>query len=282
MIVWVASVPRSGNTFFRILIHEFFGVPTYSGFSSGDDISGDYPEKNPTGHKDLPDRLKDALRSGTAEFNNVLEELDSSDEIFFIKTHLHVDGIANNHYRAIVLVRDGRDVLISFAWYLINVQHSWRRLAKVIPTGLKGFRHPRGLIQLLAWVFCNLRFILLKSFGYERKVFLSVISSLVVHDYWTKFNCGWIDRDKGKTALIKFEELIRDPAESVKQALKSIDVDLKQKSERALTFDELKQIHPTFFRSGKIGQWKNELPEQLLVKFIDVNREGLKKFGYLE
>ena len=38
MIVWLASYPRSGNTFFRILLHHLYRLPTYSGFKSGDDL----------------------------------------------------------------------------------------------------------------------------------------------------------------------------------------------------------------------------------------------------
>lgn len=29
MIVWLASYPRSGNTFRRIVLHRLYGVPTY-------------------------------------------------------------------------------------------------------------------------------------------------------------------------------------------------------------------------------------------------------------
>lgn len=29
MIIWIASYPRSGNTFFRVALHRLYGVPTH-------------------------------------------------------------------------------------------------------------------------------------------------------------------------------------------------------------------------------------------------------------
>lgn len=39
MIVWLASYPRSGNTFLRIVLHRLYGVPTYSVYDDDDPVA---------------------------------------------------------------------------------------------------------------------------------------------------------------------------------------------------------------------------------------------------
>ena len=39
MIVWIASFPRSGNTFMRIAIHNILGCDTYSIYNDAYDIA---------------------------------------------------------------------------------------------------------------------------------------------------------------------------------------------------------------------------------------------------
>ena len=46
VIVWLASYPRSGNTFLRIVLHRLYGVPTYSVYDD-DDPTGPGPSWRP-------------------------------------------------------------------------------------------------------------------------------------------------------------------------------------------------------------------------------------------
>ena len=39
MVVWLASYPRSGNTFLRIVLHRLYGVPTYSVYDDDDPVA---------------------------------------------------------------------------------------------------------------------------------------------------------------------------------------------------------------------------------------------------
>jgi len=96
MILWLASYPRSGNTFFRIVFHHLYGLPTYSIYADDDPVAqrigpslvGYRPK--PADHRDM---VKDA-------------------SVHLIKTHKRrkTDGHA-----AICLVRDGRDAVVSQA-----------------------------------------------------------------------------------------------------------------------------------------------------------------------
>ena len=96
MIVWMASYPRSGNTFVRTLLYHLYGVKTHS--LHGDHLFDSLGASEAIGHTALP---------GT------IEELADDDRVYFVKTHdLPVD------FRpAIYVVRDGRSSVVSYAHY---------------------------------------------------------------------------------------------------------------------------------------------------------------------
>jgi hypothetical protein len=96
VIVWLASYPRSGNTFLRIVLHRLYDVPTYSVYEDDDPVA---------------QRVGPALvgyRPRPAD-RNVMTD---SPEVHFVKTHKRrkADG-----HPAIYLVRDGRDAVVSAA-----------------------------------------------------------------------------------------------------------------------------------------------------------------------
>ncbi len=96
MIVWLASYPRSGNTFLRAVLHAVYGVPTYSVYNDDD------PVAQRVGPELVGYRRKPSDRASMA----------SSSELFFLKTHKRCKG---DGYPAICLVRDGRDAVVSHA-----------------------------------------------------------------------------------------------------------------------------------------------------------------------
>lgn len=103
MIVWLASYPRSGNTYIRTILHHAFGVKTYSIHGDKLDIAADEATKEIVGHKDLPENFDYA-------------EARQSGELYFIKTHAQY----NIHYapdKAIYILRDGREATVSFYHY---------------------------------------------------------------------------------------------------------------------------------------------------------------------
>lgn len=94
--MWLASFPRSGNTFFRILLKELSGLETYSIYD--DPQTERIGLADTVGHRPLASMPK----SGTATPT-------------FIKTH----GLPEDTKPAIYLVRDGRDALVSYARYRV-------------------------------------------------------------------------------------------------------------------------------------------------------------------
>jgi hypothetical protein len=102
MIIWLASYPRSGNTFFRILLNQRYGIKTYSVYNDPlfDKLQG---SSDVVGHHKL---------------EMSYEKMIASEQIFFVKTH----DLPSDNFPAIYLVRDGRDSLVSYAHYLKSFQ----------------------------------------------------------------------------------------------------------------------------------------------------------------
>src|SRR3954452_20188736 len=97
-LVWVASFPRSGNTFLRIVLHRLYGVRTSTVY----DVDG------------VAERLgKDLI--GYTDPPGSLSEMRADGRPHFVKTHRQRDADVAEDDRAICLVRDGRDALVSWA-----------------------------------------------------------------------------------------------------------------------------------------------------------------------
>jgi hypothetical protein len=107
MIVWIASYPRSGNTFFRILLHHLIGIHTFSIYD--DPIFCKMGASEIVGHRALP---------------GPIEMLKQHSQLYFVKTHDLPQ--AEDHCPTIYIVRDGRDALVSLARSHVNPTRSRR------------------------------------------------------------------------------------------------------------------------------------------------------------
>ena len=99
MVVWLASYPRSGNTFFRVLMNHLYNVKTYSIYD--DSLLNQIGASETVGHEALPAPV---------------EELAKSPEFYLVKTH----GEPTDSGPAVYLVRDGRDAVVSYARYRMS------------------------------------------------------------------------------------------------------------------------------------------------------------------
>jgi hypothetical protein len=106
MIVWLASYPRSGNTFFRIVLHHAYNLNTYSLYND--------PELEKIGVADVV---------GHEAMPASIDELRAAKEVYFVKTH----ELPGDSDPAIYIVRDGRDALVSHAKYVESFKEKKRR-----------------------------------------------------------------------------------------------------------------------------------------------------------
>jgi hypothetical protein len=101
MLIWLASYPRSGNTLLRIILSHVFGLETYSLYNDTVGVGADKATTEIVGHAFLlPEWSPDQAR---------LDE-----ELWLVKTH----QIPQDGDKAIYIIRDGREVSVSYLNYL--------------------------------------------------------------------------------------------------------------------------------------------------------------------
>ena len=233
MIVWLASFPRSGNTYYRLLLHHLHGVRTYSQYN--DALFVEMGAQSTIGHERLPAPLA---------------ELDRESRLYFVKTHdLPVD-----RRPAIYLVRDGRDVMVSFARYNKTYAPDRRdRANNPQPVDAETFRTSlRRLITIS------------KQFG-----------------GWSRNVLSWVASERGADpVVVRYEDLLRDPAGELDRSLGALGVSLTSTGGTVPSFEELHRRWPEFFRKGKTGSWREEMTDELHALFWQHHGDAMRALGY--
>jgi hypothetical protein len=232
MVIWLASYPRSGNTFFRVLLHRLFGFQTYSV----------YPIANETEH--MPDDTQNLMRlTGQVEAGCDVSRLRADSGKHFVKTH---DLPSGDSSPAVVLVRDGRDVMVSYARYVLKTE--------------QGIEQP------------------------TKDEFEGTLEQIITGDRfagWSANVQAWMDR-AGWDGIIRYENLIQDPVNIAAAALRRLGVNAELNSAAPPSFQTLQTTVPWFFRSGKPGYWRQEMPSRLQELFLERHGAVLLRLGYSE
>jgi hypothetical protein len=101
MRVWLASYPRSGNTFLRIVLNNVFGLKSTSLYKGENTVFDRFSDVSALiGH--------DEDRSGETQLSNERSEPD------LVKTH----GAPLDDAPSIYIIRDGRMAVVSYYYYL--------------------------------------------------------------------------------------------------------------------------------------------------------------------
>jgi hypothetical protein len=233
VIVWLSSFPRSGNTFFRVVLHRLYQVPTYVVY----DVDGVAEQIGP--------ELMDA-RDRPAP----LDQMRASSELYLVKTHRQrSDAVIAEEDRAICLVRDGRDCVVS-----------WARL------GTAQFADRPDYAERFA---DEARSIITRRSGGTAGWGMNVRS--------------WQESTAPNPAWVRFEDLIADPVHTVQAAVAAVAPDWKPAEAASIpTFEDLRAHDPAFFRAGRTGTHRTELPPDLHDLFWEQpeNAEAMHRLGY--
>ena len=109
MIVWLASYPRSGNTYSRSILNHYFGIRSFSIHGDQSDIAANSALAEVVGHSKGDRNTLDVVR------------LRDADETFLIKTHDTLASYMSARDDVIYIVRDGRDATASYLKYMHNI-----------------------------------------------------------------------------------------------------------------------------------------------------------------
>lgn len=207
MIVWVASFPRSGNTFLRIVLNRLYGVRTSTVY----DVDG------------VAARLGADL-IGFEERPAAVEAMREAQEVYFVKTHRPRDDQVSEIDKAICLVRDGRDALVSWARQASEKDRRYEDELRALVTRPE----ERGAGQ------------------------------------WGRNVLSWLQPQVPHRVVLRYEELAREPGGAVERVMTAVLPGLRPAGNAAIpSFAELQQVDARFFRRGCTGTHRDELPGEL-------------------
>ncbi len=275
-IIWIASYPKSGNTWVRAFLHNLLRE-----LSGNADSVQDINRMNEHTAWEIPARpyervlgksLSAASRSEIAASRPEVQRRLANGRLlpFFVKTHLCF-GIDERYptinldatRAAIYILRNPLDVAVSYAHHA-NLSID----ATVVNMGLSGLKTP----------------------GSERDVYEMLGS-------WSENVAGWVGLIDRPTLVIRYEDLLSDPVRpfgalarflrlepserQLRAAIEKSSFPELSRQEKERGFIERPPTAKTFFREGRAGQWRDVLSPEQVQQVVRTHAPMMQRFGYL-
>lgn len=273
-IVWLASYPKSGNTWFRMFLANYqanrespllFSDITEASIASS---AVDFEEQIGLSPFELTPDEVDLYRP---ELYRILSE-KNSDEIQYKKVH---DAYTRNQNSvhlfpaevsraAVYFVRNPLDVCVSYA------NHSASNVLKTVNFILNKEASLAG-----------------QKSGQLRQILLS----------WQEHYFSWSKQQQIPVCVVQYEDMKRTPMkafggiirflgleyneERLYRSIVNSDFKLLQQMEKEGGFKEKMQKCESFFWKGSIGNYKNYLSEDQIQSIINANFEAMLELGYI-
>ena len=281
MIIWLSSYPKSGNTWIRSLISNyFFSKDGKFNFELIKQIDSFPSPKFFRNYKDKFEKPEDSSKYWIAE----QEKINSLNKIFFFKTHNALCKINNNKFTnqnntlgVIYIIRDPRNVVSSIANHYQITNRNAFNFMKDKNRGIVEKENNRytGFQPLFSW------------------------------DLHVK---SWAENTLYPSLIIRYEDLIKDTKSTFKNVLEFIKKITKSKNiidEQKLLecvencqFSNLKKMEKengfdesmidkktgnkiTFFNLGEKNNFKEILEKYLIDEMNDYFKYQLKKYKYI-
>lgn len=275
-IIWLASYPKSGNTWTRIFLANYLMNPDkpvpinqVHRFGMGDSIAKTY--RMVAGNDRKMQNIHDVNVSLALRDKVLRGIVNNGADVNFVKTH-NIRSIAYGvplvppHFTrsAVYILRNPLDMVLSYS------------------------RH----------------------YGIEPAVAVEAISrsdnanaadGATVAQFlgsWSEHVNSWTSKAPYPQLVLRYEDMLENPEEAFGRLVTHVGVPLDperlKKAIRFASFDEVAaqekkegfKENPgksaTFFTSGKSGQWKTGLSEELADRIRADHRAVMKRYGYLE
>ena len=274
-IVWLASYPKSGNTWTRAFLHNLLYL-VHEGTDKVVDINAMNEfstwELATKRYAELANKKPEELtREDVASLRAKVQEMvaDEVEGISFVKTHnaLVMDRgypVINLEVTsgAIYIVRNPLDVAISYA------HHMGRDIDHVI-----SFMETEGLETEL-----------------NEKSVHEVFGS------WSQHVASWTAKPHRAIYVMRYEDMLADPMttfgnlarhllmnpteEQLRKAIENSSFKKLKEQEEKKSFREKPKVAERFFRSGRAGEWREVLTREQIDRIVSVHREQMERFGY--
>jgi hypothetical protein len=275
-IIWLASFPKSGNTWTRTFLHNLTQI-LQVGEAEEQDINA---MNRFSTWEIMKPRYKDILgfdptnehRQDIASVRHKVQQqiANENEGMVFVKTHHAL--VTDRGYTtintavtsgAIYIVRNPLDVAISYAHHL-----------------------SRSIDESIA---------LMGTPNMETPITEKVVYE--VYGSWSQHIWSWTRKPHRAIYVMRYEDMLRDPekyfgglarhllfnpdAAQLAQAIELSSFEKLKKQEEAKGFREKPEKAQRFFRDGRSGQWQTVLSEEQIRRVINDHGEQMKRFGYV-
>jgi uncharacterized protein (DUF924 family) len=271
-LIWLASYPKSGNTWMRGFLHNLLlNAPEpvdpdeLSRFCIGESAAVHYGKRV---GKDMSEAtLTDIMKvraSVHADFTF------ASPDSVFVKTHNHMGEcqgypLVNMNVTAggIYIIRNPLDVVLSARHHFgLSIDNTIRMMA-------------------------------------EANASSEMSRSLVpeIYSSWSHNVKSWTAHPSPQLLVLRYEDMLEKPQETFGNVARFLGLDPPpERLERAIrnsSFDSLKALEAekgfrerskhseSFFRKGQAGQWREELTEEQVRRIVSDHRAQMQRFGYI-
>ena len=272
-ILWLASFPKSGNTWARALLANYIAggaegvdinkLPTFALADSGMwayERAAGRPLPNATLEDIMPLKAKAHAAIANVNQNLVFAKTHSALRMMFGVPTITPDVTAG----AVYIIRNPLDVALSYADHY-GLSHADTVDAMASDQLITIGRADRAPEYLGNWS-AHVR-------GWTRAPGLAR----------TVLRYEDMQEDAGK-ALAQVLEMLRQPINqaTLSQAVKNSTFKALRNQEALKGFNEKSRNQDRFFRSGKAGQWRTDLAPDLVARVVDHHRDVMAEFGYLD
>ncbi|GAA4035786.1 sulfotransferase domain-containing protein [Parerythrobacter jejuensis] len=277
-IHWLASYPKSGNTWLRLVLsHLTAGADHQTTINdiSGGSIASDRTWLDQALGFATADLLPDEIASIRPEvYRWSAQAADSGD---FHKIHDACTRTPSGEWLpcpeasgpSIYLLRNPLDVTLSYAGHL-----GWsadRTIEALNSSGHAMVGGPKG--------------------GITPQVGQQLLN-------WSKHVESWVDNDAFTILAVRYEEMLAEPADTfariaehlglspspaeIADAIEQTRFERLQEQESQTSFREKSSKSQKFFRKGQAGAWQTDLTDEQIEKIVTVHRPVMRRFGYCD
>jgi hypothetical protein len=274
-ILWLASYPKSGNTWTRTFLHNLLKI------LEGEEDAQDINEMNEfttweisarAYEKHLGKPPKDCDREEIAKIRpKVQEEIaERTDGLALIKTHhaLVMDrGVPTINFAvssgAVYILRNPLDVAISFSHHMSStIDHAIDEMAMV---GLETAVTDKSVYE--------------------------------IYGSWSQHVESWTHKPHRTIYVMRYEDMIANPfrafgglarhlllrptAEQLGKAIERASFKNLQEQEKKGGFREKPEKAEKFFREGKTGEWREKLNRRQVRRIVQAHHVQMRRFGYI-
>jgi len=274
-IIWLASYPKSGNTWTRNFLHNLInlmeGVADETHDINRMNALSTWEIAAPPYEELLGKKIKDCSRDEIAAVRHDVQQqiADSVDGLAFVKTHhaMVMDRQQpainfNVTSGAIYVVRNPLDVAISFSHHInANVDEA------IIQMGTEGLETPIG----------------------EHAVY-------EVYSSWSQHVESWTRKKHQTIYVMRYEDMLSDPEATfgalarhlllkpskrqLRRAIELSSFERLKAQEDAEGFREKPEKAERFFRSGTADQWRTDLTPAQIKQIVADHKTQMERFGY--